>query len=159
MQQKPFGSDFDFYDGEWIFPTGALSIALLFGDFLWVKQILIIIFLIACLHTVHEHKIAFGKHDMGKRYIYAIVGFLSAILHFILPLIYVLVSYAMFASQLKADGEEELLVRKRKTFVTMTCILVFACGVHAWQGFLSMNDLTVAIANQDTQGMDGTISQ
>ena len=92
MQKKPFGSDFDFYDGEWIFPTGALSVALLFGDLIWVKQILIIIFLIVCLHTVHEHKIAFGKQDIGKRYIYAIVGFLSAILHFILPLIYVLVS-------------------------------------------------------------------
>lgn len=159
MQQKPFGSDFDFYDGEWIFPMGALSIALLFGDFLWVKQILIIIFLIACLHTVHEHKIAFGKKEMGKRYLYAFLGFLSGLLHFILPLIYVLISYAMFTSKLKADNEDELLVRKRKTFVTITCILIFSCGVHAWEGFLMTNDLTAAIANQDTQGMAGTISQ
>lgn len=157
--KKPFGANLNFYDGEWIFPLSLLAVATLFGDFIWVKTILIIMYFIACVHTVAEHKIAFGKANMGMRYFYAFLGLLSSALFFALPLIYVLISYAMCSSKLKKDGEEVLLVNKRKTYVTIISILVFAAGVHAWQGFLMVNDLMAIQAEQQQTGQAGTISQ
>lgn len=159
MQKKPFGSDMDFYDGEWIFPFALLGLATLFGDLIWVKTILIIMFVLVCLHTVHEHKIAFGKKNMGMRLFYALLGFLSSVLFFALPLIYVAISYAMCSSQLKKDGEERLLVKKRKTYVTMMSILVFAIGVHGWKGFMVVGQLKAIQAEQQQINKPGTISQ
>lgn len=158
MEKKPFGADLDFYDGEWIFPFALLGLATIFGDFIWVKQIMIIMFVIICFHTVHEHKIAFGRQNIGMRYFYAFLGFLSGIVFFALPLVYTMVSYAMCTSKLKQDGEEALLVKKRKTFVTMLAILVFASGVHAWKGFLIYNDV-LALQAQQQQNTDGQITQ
>ncbi|MFP4313238.1 MAG: hypothetical protein ACLFR0_02820 [Alphaproteobacteria bacterium] len=159
MNKKPLGADLDFYDGEWIFPTALLVLAMLFGDIIWIKQIHIVVYAIACLHTVHEYKNAFGRKGMGMRYLYALLGFLSAILHFILPLIYILISYGLCSSQLKKNGEERFLIKKRKTFVTMISLLVFAAGVHAWNAFLLVDDLQAIQAEREMTDRPGTISQ
>lgn len=159
MAQKPFGADLDFYDGEWIFPVGLLAISTLYGDYIWTKIVLFIMFSLFSLHILYEHKVAYGKKDLWQRRLMTLGAFIASIfINLIMP-VYVIISYAIFSSQLKKDGEGELLIRKRKTYVTMICIIVFAVGVHAWQGFLLINDIQASIDAQNTQGMAGTISQ
>lgn len=159
MEKKPFGSDFDFYDGEWIFPFAFLGLATLFVDYEMTKQIMIIMFVIVCAHTVHEHKIAFGKKNIWMRGLYAFLGFLSGFLFYLLPLIYTIVSYSLCTSKLKTDNEEILLTKKRKTYVTMLSILVFACCMQGWKNFVVYNSLLAEQAQQNQPGQAGTISQ
>ena len=103
MAQKPFGADLDFYDGEWIFPVGLLAISTLYGDYIWTKIVLFIMFSLFSLHILYEHKVAYGKKDLWQRRLMTLGAFIASIfINLIMP-VYVIISYAIFSSQLKKD--------------------------------------------------------
>lgn len=145
MQKKPFGADLDFYDGQWVFPYALLALSTLYWDIGWTKMALIVMFLMACFHIMYEHRVVFGKKDVNKRRLFnlgALAG--SVIVVYIMP-VYLAVTYAVFASKLRKDGENQLLAVKKKTYARMFLILSFAVLIHALQGFVGIDKIRAGV--------------
>ena len=152
MQKKPFGADLDFYDGQWVIPFALLGLSTLYWDIGWTKLVLIVMFVITCFHIMYEHRIVFGKKEINKRRLYNLGGFVGGIIVGLIMPVYTAVTYAVFASQLKKDGENQLLMVKKKTYTRMFCILAFAVAIHALQGFLAADEIRAGMAEQNQQG-------
>lgn len=159
MQKKPFGADLDFYDGQWVIPFALLALSTLYWDIGWTKLVLIVMFVITCFHIMYEHRIVFGKKEINKRRLYNLGGFIAGVIVGLIMPVYAAVTYAIFASQLKKDGETQLLAVKKKTYTRMFFILAFAVGIHALQGFVAADQIRAGMEaeRQQTQGVPGTI--
>jgi magnesium-transporting ATPase (P-type) len=162
MQKKPFGADLDFYDGQWVIPFALLAISTLYWDIGWTKLVLIVMFCITCFHIMYEHRIVFGKKDINKRRLFNLGGFVGGVIVGLIMPVYVAVTYAVFASQLKSDGENQLLMVKKKTYTRMFFILAFAVSIHALQGVLAADQIRAGIAaenqtQQTGEAVPGTI--
>ncbi len=163
MQKKPFGADWNFYDGQWVFPFGLLGLCTLYWDYDWTKAFMLVMFVVICFHIMYEHRIVFGKKEIGMRRIYNVLGFcLGIFVAYVMP-IYVAVTYAIFASQLKRDGEEALLAIKKKTYTRMTLILIAVVGIHTLQGIMLIPDMKEGFAKYNqasppVTGVPGTIA-
>jgi hypothetical protein len=162
MQKRPIGSNLNFNDGEWIVPYGLLALSMFYWDYQWSKVVLIVMMFISFFHIMHEHRLIFGKVDVNKRRMYNLGAFamIAALrVKFILP-VYVAISYATFASQLKKDGDERLFQMKKKTYIWMMSILLFAMFLDTIQGLMLLDDYMAALqAQQPSQGIPVTISQ
>jgi 4-hydroxybenzoate polyprenyltransferase len=152
MQKKPFGADLDFYDGQWVIPYALLALSTLYWDIGWTKLVLIVMFVIACFHIMYEHRIVFGKKEINKRRLFNLGGFVGGILVGLIMPVYSAVTYAIFASQLKKDGENQLLMVKRKTYTRMFLILSFAVVIHALQGFMAADKIRAGMQADRAQG-------
>lgn len=153
MSKKPIGSNLTMNDGEWIVPYALLALSMLYWDYNWSKVVLIVMMLVSFFHIMYEHRIVFGKTDVNKRRLFNLGALVGCYLtKFFLP-VYVAVSYATFASQLKKEGQERLFQMKKRTYLIMICILLFAIALDTIQGFMLLDDLSAAIeAQQQGQG-------
>ena len=159
MQKKPFGADLNFYDGEWVLPFGLLSLSTLYGSIEWTKMVLIIMFLISCVHIMFEHRVAFGRKEVSTRMLYNIGAFIASIFVAVLMPIYMAVSYAVFASKLKKDKEEQLLAIKKKTYTRMFFILAFAVFIHYAQGMMLADNIAAGIQKEQAQPSQAVIGR
>lgn len=153
MSKKPIGSNLTMNDGEWIGPYALLALSMLYWDYQWSKVVLIVMMLVSFFHIMYEHRVVFGKKDVNKRRLFNLGAFIGCYLtKFFLP-IYVAISYASFASQLRKDGHDRLFEMKKKTYIRMLCILLFAIALDTIQGFMLLDDIQAAIeAQQRAQG-------
>lgn len=151
MQKKPFGADLDFYDGQWVFPYALLALSTLYWDIGWTKMVLIVMFIIACFHIMYEHRVVFGKKEIYKRRLYNLAGFVASVIVGLIMPVYMAVTYAIFASKLKKDGENQLLAVKKKTYTRMFFILAFAVLIHALQGFVGVDKIRAGIESEMQQ--------
>lgn len=149
MQKKPFGAGLDFYDGQWYIPFGLLALSTLYGDIEWTKVVGIVMFVMAMFHIMYEHRIAFGKKDVGLRLLYNLGAFVLSVYVAVIMPVYMALSYAIFASKLKKDGEDWLLEKKKKTYLWMFLIMAFAMLVHTVQSIMIMDDIQATIQQQE----------
>lgn len=159
MAKKPMGADWNFYDGEWIFPYALLALSTLYWDIGWTRLVLIVMFFVACFHIMYEHRVAFGKKEVNTRRLYNLIALGGSFFIALIMPVYMAVSYSIFASKLKKDGEEAILAIKKKTYTRMFVILAFAVLVNLFQGMLYANEISAAMKaeQEQTQGVPGTI--
>ena len=75
----------------------------------------------------------------SKRRLFNLGAFIGAILVGLIMPVYSALTYAIFASQLRKDGENQLLAVKKKTYTRMFFILSFAVIIHVFQGFVAVD--------------------
>ncbi len=155
MMQKPFGTDLYIRDGEWVVPYGLLLVAMLFGDAVWVKSVMFVMYLVLCVHIVFEHKQVMGKKDFTQKQVMTVLAFLaSTLISFLMP-IYAAICYATYASHLKKTKRERQLADKIKTYTRMFVITGLALFVHVLFVF-SLYDDIMAGQTPKTIQMPGT---
>ncbi|MFN3700298.1 MAG: hypothetical protein ACK4VI_02100 [Alphaproteobacteria bacterium] len=161
--KRPIGSGLFIYDGEWVGPYALLALSTLYWDYHWSKIVLIIMLVLSLFHIMYEHRNAFGKKDVGKRQIY---NALAVIVTFLLNqtfvfVIYMAICYATIASRLKKKNDISTLNIKKKTFMRMFLIALFAIAVNTMIEISLLPEIHQGMAQQQQPitGVPGTIRQ
>lgn len=162
-QKRPFGAGLNFYDGQWILPSALLALSTLYWDIGWTKVVMLVLFAVYCFHINYEHRIVFGKKDLNMRRLYNLAAYVASyFVIFIMP-VYVLLSYAIFASKLKKDKQEQAFSIKKMTYFWMMIILVLVVLIHTVQGLAQVGHMKEVLSQrQETavnSGLPGTIRQ
>lgn len=159
---KPFGSDWNFIDLEWLVPLTFVVFAMLFGNFAWVNGTMLVAITIVGAHLWFEIKRNLPRKKQGNWLVYIIGSWIIClVLTPFFMVVLALIAYATILGHLKRGVNAEkvnprYLKERSLTFQRMSILIIASACVYGVK-YISILD-NVEAAQQQRLVREGVIS-